>query len=224
MLDMTGVIDGIDLSLTPLDRTDGILASLDTFYPNRGEDKSAEVVFECGLGLDNAANVIIEPAGDETVNRVTFQGVFTEGDPPNVYPSNQSQSQLQNGIYQAYVGRSDVIFTTTLEALAKDQCSAHAFPPDGFEITPALDDGTGRIRNPQTGEIRRLDGRFAQPPQIGPSKLWVGDTVGVRAYDRPAVQFEGAGRIYEITLTGDADGAVIPQLKATPLTTFVAVT
>jgi hypothetical protein len=224
MLDMTGVIDGIDLSLTPVDRTDGTLAKLDTFYPARGTDKQAEVVFECGLGLDNAANIVFEPAGDVMANRVTYQGVFTQGDPPLIYQSNQAESELVYGIYQSFVGRSDVLESETLRQLAQDDCAAHAFPPDGFTITPALDDGTGRVLDRETGQVTRLDGRFAQPPKIGPKDLWVGDTVGVRAFDRPTVEFEGAGRIYEITLTGDADGAVIPTLSTTPQTILVAVT
>lgn len=224
MLDMTGVIDGIDLAFTPLDRTDGILAKLDTYYPARGVDKSADCVFEYGLGLDNATNVVWEPSGDTVENRVTYQGQSNEGQPPNVYQSNMPESQLLFGVYQNYVGRSDVLYTTTLQALARDECSSHAFPIDSFEITPALDDGTGRLRDRETGAITRLDGRYGKPPKISPSGLWVGDTVGVRAYDRPTVEFEGSGRIYEITLSLDSDGATVPEIKATPSTIDVPVT
>jgi hypothetical protein len=65
---------------------------------------------------------------------------------------------------------------------------------------------------------------FGQPPKIGPRDLWVGDLCGVRAYDRPTVEFEGAGRIFEVTLTGDEDGKVVPQLKTTPSTIAVEAT
>lgn len=225
MLDMTGVIDGIDLALTPLDRTDGVLAKLDTFYPQRGFDRSRDVRFEYGLGVDNCTQVIWEPAGDEVINRATVQGVYTEGHPPLLYQSNQFASQVVNGIYQSYEARSDVSTLGTLVDLARDTAATHAFAPDDIEITPAMDDGSGRIRNQQTGEITRIPGSFGRPPYLHPSgDYWLGDTVGVTVYDRPTVTLETKGRVYELTLTEDGDGAVLAEVKVTPSTIEVEVT
>lgn len=226
MANLCAVREGVDMQLTPIDRMDGVLCQLDTFYPFQGGDLTGQVVFEIGHGLDNAADLVWEPAGDEVVNRWTTMGESEEGDPPNLWQANQAESQLLFGIYAHWEGREDVVFTTTLEQIATEQCAARAFPENVFQVTPAMSDGTGRARDTdpssQTfGTIQRMDGRFAVPPRFGPGPqhdYWLGDFIAVKAVDRPVVELEETGRVYEAVLTEDADGAVLTEIKVTPST------
>lgn len=114
-----------------------------------------------------------------------------------------------------------------MQSIARARVATSAFPADFVEVTPTQDDGSARYRDPVTRQVVRRDGSYGDPIRIGPNPskhdCWLGDLVGVRAFDRPAVELETAGRLYEATWTVDEDRRVIAEGKLTPAVSFVDV-
>ena len=228
---MAEVEGGPDFALTSLDRTDGILCQLDVFPSGQGTDRSSDVVFEFGTGRDNCANAIWVPEGAGLVNRWMVQGESLENAPPNFYRANQGSSQQVFGIRSGYEARADVSDSFTMQSIARARVARDAFPPDFIEITPALDDGTGRYRDPTSppGAARfiRRETTYGQPIRVGPGEehdCWIGDIVGVVLIDRPTVVLETTARIWQVTYTSDEDGRYVAEVKLTPTLSYSGVT
>lgn len=207
VVNLSEVIDGVDFELNPQDRSDGIMALLNTF-PRQGSDKSATVKFFYGWGPDNCENFVWKPDGGLVVNRMTVQGQSEYGGAPPYYRSDQLASLQQLGILAGFAGRSDISDPTTVREHAQATPSTLAFPPDLFEVAPAVEglgtldaNGVRRRVNPATGS------QYGVPPVCGPSgAYWVGDTIFAGAQVAPALRVQLWGRVTQVELSdGESD-------------------
>lgn len=226
----------IDVELAPVDRQDGVLCELNTHYPSQGNDRTDDVIFEAGFGANNVASLKWKPAGEGVRNRWTTQGESVEGSPPFRYTSNQPESQILFGIwsmYEAQTGRSDQdpngYGINDLRLIAMANCATHAFPLDNIELTIPQDDGTGWRRNPSSGRIEQVEGKYGVPPKFGPDPggahdFWIGDTITVRAYDRPTITLDVQVRVTDAKLTQLANGGVQTELTLNPIPDVASVT
>lgn len=204
---LSQVIGGVDFELEPLDRTDGIMARLNTFA-RQGSDKSATVKFAYNWGADNCENLVWKPDGGLVVNRSIYLGQSEYGGAPPYYRSSQVDSGIAFGILKEVVGRSDVSDPTTLREWAQSRASILAFPPDLCEVTPAVE-GLGTV-DPATNQRQRVNpqtgSRYGTPPIVGPaSDYWLGDSVQVNGQMDAAglVKVSLRGRVTQIELSDD---------------------
>jgi len=204
---LSQVKGGVDFELEPLDRTDGIMARLNTFA-RQGSNKSATVKFAYNWGPDNCENVVWKPDGGLVINRSIFQGQSEFGAASPFYRSNQVDSQVAFGVLKEFVGRSDISDPVALREWAQARASILAFPPDLFEVTPAVE-GLGTV-DPATGQRQRINpqagGRYGVPPICGPNgDYWLGDSVQVNGQMDPAglLKLSLRGRVTQIDLSDD---------------------
>lgn len=223
---LTQVLGGVDFELQPLDRTDGVLAQLNTF-PRQGSDKSAQVRFEFNWGRDNCQNVIYTPNAG-VINESVWQGQAEEGARPPFYLSRQADSAGAYGVFRQFTGASDISAVGTLQEHAQAEASILAFPTDDFEIVPAVE---GVAADPQTGArsaVNPATGRaYGIPPLCHPNgAYWLGDTVGGIAQldSRGLIKAILKGRVTRIELSsqGQAGEARVkltcaPQLPSYPV-------
>jgi hypothetical protein len=218
MTQLSAVIDGVDFELEPLDRTDGVLAQLNTYTPFQGTDRSDEVVLHYGWGRHNASDFSWEPAGDILKNRSTRVGQApTGGGPAPTATEEQAESRRENGIWAEYQGDTDVIDQPTLVDHANATLAKYAWPVDFFTVIPATDDGTGWRRTAQ-GALEQLPGRYGVPPLFHPNgAYWLGDIIRVVARDRPGLDEDLVGRVLGAKLTNAPNGGVVPELQCAPV-------
>lgn len=226
-LDMAGVIEGVDFQLTPLDRDDGVLEQLDTFYPMQGEDKTNEVIFHYGWGQETATDFNYEPDGGPVINRALYLGQVFEGEPQRTALADQPESQLAFGIFSKTEGRPDIVEGSILAEIAQGDMAALGWPQDFFNFVPSLADGSGWTR--VEGVPTRLPSKFGVGPEFGPSptkhQFWLGDTIAVIARDQPALDDTFAGRVTDASFTEvDETGTVMPEIKCTPVISQTGIT
>jgi hypothetical protein len=225
--DFTGLADGIDFQLTPLDLTNGQLNRLDTFRPRQGADRSSSIVFHAGWGQENASDFTWDPDGGPVINRSTFVGQVIEGEPQKFARADQPESQKAFGQYGDFQGRTDLQLSSQLAEFAQGAVSLAGWPIDYFTIVPALDDGSGYVRDSQTGAWTKLPRTFQVPPSFGPGPnhdYWLGDTIRAIAKDPPGLDENLTGRVLAARLTEHASGAVIPEVTCAPTISAVGVT
>ncbi|MDQ3730325.1 MAG: hypothetical protein M3355_12140 [Actinomycetota bacterium] len=200
--DLSEVFNGVDYAFTPLDRTDGYMAQLDT-WSRRGVDKTASVIFEAGVGQNNVRSIKYEPDGSLATNTATVMGQTEEGLAPPSYTSTQPDSRNLYGIFAEFTGRPDVSTSGTVESHAREIVSVLAFPPGFFELTFPTEASYG-------------EGVFGIPPQVY-FDYWLGDVVRVVA-KIGAMVLDVEGRVTEITLADSAEtgGRVQTSLKLAP--------
>lgn len=195
LVEMSEVEGGPDFELEPVIASDGTLCRLNTFYPRQGSDLSEDVVFVHGKAPYTATAFRFAPGGEEVANRVLAIGAprDQEGESPFAehpgYVAEHAGSiALYEGAYERRLQLDDVIETATLEAHAKGEVAASAFPPLFFEFTSAPEQA-----DEETGE--------GVPPIFGVD-YWLGATIGVQHYADPDDDpLEVAGRVTDAVIT-----------------------
>lgn len=218
MTQLSGVAAGIDFELDPVDRTDGVLTQLNTYYPQQGVDRSDNVIFHFGWGLNNASDFTWEPSGDVVKNRSIHVGQLdnTTGVQPSATRHNLD-SQTGMGIYGEYVGESDVVLTSTLDEHALGSVLAYGWPVDFFDIIPVQDDGEGWYRDAD-GTLRRSNSKYGVAPRFGKNAdYYIGDVIRVVARDKPGLDVDLAGRVVSATLQSTSSGATVVAIKCAPI-------
>lgn len=216
LVEMSEVLAGPDFELEPVDQTDGTLARLNV-YGRQGANKTDSVVFEVGLGQNNATDVSWEPSGDLVANRATYVGQTLEGSAQPAYTANQRESQRAFGLLSDFRGRPDISDQRTLQEHAMGQVALHAWPVDFFTVTPAAEGGYGLARD-QSGQIVSLGEGFGVPPRFGPDgDYWIGDEISAYARVLPGLDAELRGRVTEARLMeADAAGTLMTEITCAP--------
>lgn len=214
---LSQVISGPDFELQPLDRTDGVIAQLNTFHPQQGEDRSATVRLQYRLGRNNASECTYEPDGHSVVNHATIIGQVLSSQTPPVYTAQLLSSRDTIGTWEYYGGRDDISRLSTVQEHARAIVAAQAFPPDVVTITPAI---AGPFEGFAYRGAKRIGG-LGIPPLFGPrsntnAKYWVGDSIGVQA-KRGRVFLDEAMRVIEAKVAeADDAGNVQVTVMAAP--------
>ena len=131
-----------------------------------GEDKSGEVIFEHGLGEDNAENILQEPDGDVVRNQFTVVrpgGQRSRDDPERIATARANGSIQDYGLMEAYESSGSKQDTKdVLKERARAWVHAYARPPQYFTVTPRIDVGDTVPRYPRDvrpGDIIRARAR-----------------------------------------------------------------
>ena len=205
--EMSAVIDGPDFELEPVDATEGTIAQLNTFE-TQGDLRPA--IFEYGFGRHNVAGFAYEPAGESVCNKFTAVGTATNGVAP-AYVAESLGSQAEfGGTFERFEAFSDISDVATLEAYAKEQVRRYAFPVEFFDLGLPAQNASGDVEGSDfTGTA------FGDPPACGPSRdYWIGDTITARIRRNLAIDVQG--RIDQLELTEDEQGAVTVKVTCTP--------
>lgn len=187
---MSEITNGPDFELNPLDRTDGVYAELNTFFPYQGHDRTAEVVLAKGTAENNAVAISAEPGGGEIVNYAVFAGQAQEGQPAPGWIAQNAASQAAHGLYEHFEALPDVTRTATLQEHAEQLVAAKAWPIDFIDVTPVTEAGGlayAWARDPETQEWKQESAAYAVPPRFGPidsgGDYWLGDEITIIARD-----------------------------------------
>lgn len=176
LIQMSEVELGPDFELEPIIASDGSLVQLNTFYPKQGSDLSATVKFVHGAGDDTVTDLSVSPAGDAIANRIVAIGAPQEREseeegeplPYSLFPSYIAEHAASIALYGAFeevLQLEDVLELPTLEAHAKAEVAARAFPIAAFDFTAA----------PEQVDTETGDGI---PPVFG-RDYWLGDKIAV---------------------------------------------
>ena len=224
VIELTGVRDGVDMELEPLDRTDGTLCRLNTYYPYHGRDQTDVAIYEFASGLDNCADFEVEEDGLATANRINLVGRSVDGAEPAIARVNQPESQLAYGNLGSAMADPALVELDTLREHATGLVAGGAFPLRSFTVTPALDDGRGFARS-SSGALYPVESVPGQPPRVGPGKdVWFGDLVTAQTYDGPAMDYLLHGRVTDIRLTEVEGGTgVVSEVTCSPYVGLVDV-
>ena len=207
---MSQVIDGPDFELEPLDRTDGVFAQLNTYYPKQGIDRSGSVALEYAVGAGNAASFGRQPSGEQLCNRFIAAGETPEEFPTTpAWLSENVESQRLFGIYEANEVDTEVSEIQTLKEKADNVVATRAFPLDFVTAQPA-------IQEPGRDEVEA-----GVPPRFGPptdpdADFWLGDTIKLVAREGE-LRKTLTGRAVVATLsTADTAGNVAVAVGFSP--------
>jgi hypothetical protein len=224
LMELSEVLEGNDFELRPIDTTDGQMVEL--WIGPLGTDRSQEIVFEYGALGANASDFALELAGDGVVTRSTWTGQAIEGGDQPAVTAYQPEAERAFGIFGDFQGRPDIVESDTLREHAQGVVSTYGWPIDYFEVTPALDDGSGYRRN-QQGILTKLPDRFAVPPRFGPGPqhdYWIGDTLGAWAQLGRLI-VETSGRLTDARLTeADDAGNYVTELTLAPAVSEAGIT
>lgn len=221
LVEMSGVIDGPDFELNPLDRDDGTFMQFNTFYPKQGRDRT-DLTFEGGFGADNITWAW-DPTAEELTNVVVYAGAPTDFLAAGytvsralAYIAFNKESVKKIGPYTQFIVDTSVSEVGTLQSLAQAIVAARAWPIDSFTIAPALsEDGAD-------------EARLGVPPRFGPTAdpdadYWLGDEISAFIREDGVVK-ELAGRVQSAVLsTADAVGNVATEVVCVPAERFAAV-
>jgi hypothetical protein len=158
MIELTGVRGGPDFELVPVKSDDGTCCLLNV-YASQGSDKTDTVVFTYGIQEANCRDFSYEPDAGLLENRFTSMGQSETGGPPPYYIANQIESQKRFGIWEGFEGRPDISDAPTVQEHAQGNVAAYAYPPQNFDISPAIE-----------GD----EEQYGTPPQFG-KDYWIGD-------------------------------------------------
>jgi hypothetical protein len=209
LIELSEVIGGVDFRLRPVDRRDGILATLDV-YEFLGRDLTNQVIFHFNCVDHNAVDLAYEPDGFALRNVVTAVGSTEEGREPPLYRSEATNSTALYGKWTQFTPHSSVVRQGTIEEHAREAASVQALPPQFFTVVPAIGGSTGEYGNPLH------DGHYGNPPQPW-HDYWLGDSIRARGR-RGAMDVDLTGRITDIGLTEDSAGNVKPEkVECAPL-------
>lgn len=185
LVEMSEVIGGPDFELEPLDRTDGVVAQLNTAQ-RLGTDRTSQIRFEHAFGIDNVSELRPEESG-EIINRAIVAGKSRKGKKPDAWKAELRDSMRAYGIHESFEVASDIKEIQTLRDHAEAVVAASAYPLTFFTLTPRVEDSEG-------------------VPAFGPDgDYWVGDTIGV----------ESRQGLVERSLTGRITDATISEVEAT---------
>lgn len=196
--ELSAVQNGADFQLRPLDRVDGVLCALDTFYPRQGTDKTAAgktaaVELHLGWGDETAADLEHAMDGDLVRNQALVLGGTQPGQTvPALSREVNAPSLAQYGSYAEYISVPDLITTPATQERAIGTVQTYAQPPDVFTV--AVAPGRGPVFSPS-------------------GAYWIGDTILIVARDEPTGRETVlAGRVIEATLTNQPNGDVTVAL------------
>lgn len=208
LVQMSEVIGGPDFELEPIFATDGTIARLNTFE-EQGDLRPA--TFEYGFGVHNVAGFSWEPSGEEVCNKFTAAGEPVNGVAPAYVAQSVGSQDTHGGTFERFEVVNDVSVIATLEAYAKEQVRRYAYPIDYFEITLPPQQASGDMEGEDfTGAA------YGQPPVCGPNAdYWIGDTITARI--RRNIEVDVQGRVDELELTEDDQGAVTVKLTCAPV-------
>jgi len=211
LLNMQQVMGGPDFRFRPVDEQPpgvypatlaihsyGFMVELDT-NDKLGDDKSGEVIYEYGLGADNAETIVHEPDGDVVRNRFTYvyPGGKRSRSDDRVGTARNNASINDYGLMQGYEssgqkGDSQAL----LQAKARSMVKAYARSPDFFTVVPRIDDGDTVPRYPRD--------------------IVCGDSIRARAR-RGERDFDSVGRIIRIQINSiDQAGNARTTLECVP--------
>jgi hypothetical protein len=177
----------------------GFMCEMDT-ADQLGEDKSGEVIYEHGLGADNAENVIDEPDGDVVRNQfsqVYPGGVRNRNDADRIATARGNGSIHDYGLMEGYESSGQKDSHDVLREKARAIITAYARPPKFFTVVPRIDDGDTVPRYPR--DVR------------------TGDMIRVRAR-KGEREFDEVGRIMRVAINSvDQAGNARISLECAPL-------
>lgn len=226
--EFTTLVRGFEYDLRPLSGEGGAWAAFDTFE-RLGTDKQDEVKFEFGWGKETASDFTYDPSGDTVINRSAFTGTAIEGEPQIVGTSDQLESQLAlKAILTKVEGRPDTVDPDLLKELSQGVVAANGWPIDFFTVVPALDDGSGYVRDRSGAYVRVQNRNFGIPPRFGPDpdihQYWQGDTIRAVAKDPAGVGDDLVGRVSDWSITEqDKSGSLLTEITCAPTITLAGV-
>lgn len=215
--DLTNLNTGPDVELVPIINATHptALAQLYTYYPKRGTDKSASVVFEYGHGRQSAIDYEVTPAGESACNYLMVTGAQRVGsaDWRIAFVAQHAASIAQYGLLAKYEDRSETTDRTTLADYATSQVGQLHDPTAFFSFTQAPT--TLPLPPEPTG-----DG-FGTPPSFGrAADYYLGDTIALRIQpvgtDDPSLQQTFTGHVTDAQLTELANGQIQIQVDCGP--------
>jgi hypothetical protein len=226
--EQTTVDDPIEWEITPDNVQTGVLATLRTFYPRQGLDKTDFVIFNAGWGLHNAVNLIYEPDGGPVINRSMQVGQTIEGEPSRFARADQPESQHGFGQYMDYQGRPDLKDQPQLAEFAQGAVSTQGWPQDFFTVVIPTEDGSAFTRDATTGSWTKKDRQFGKPFIFGPGAnhdFWIGDTIAASGKSPGGFGIELSGRVHSGIITEvDSAGNTQADVQATPTVSEAGVT
>lgn len=194
--ELLNILGANDLVLTPLDRTDGYHWQLDT-PANLGEDRSEEVYFHFGTGLNNCISAGYAPAGSNVINSYWSVGPVPSDDPDVSTIPEQVKARARVdydidlvGLYEA-MGTEDSEVLGVHQGKAGQMVTAYHEPPQMFSVTPAPE-GSGS--------------EFQEPPEFIVD-YFTGDVVSAHI-KRGALNAQVEGRITKTTVGETPEGNV----------------
>lgn len=218
ILEMSEVQRGPDFEFEPLDRTDGIVAAFNTFYPDAGRDLAQIVRFEYAGGYESLDELTLEESG-EIVNRATVGGKARKGKRKDAYIAEHKDSQREFGVFASFEVLSDVKERDTLQDHAERLVKHSAYPMTFIDFVCKPEPPSLALRG---GED--VEPTFGNPPLCGPDDdFWLGDSCTFADYTG-GFNDEHVGKITDLTLQendqGDCfvSGAAEPRLVSEGIT------
>ena len=180
----------------------GFMVELDT-SDQLGTDKSGEIIFEHGLGEDNAENVTHDPDGDLVRNH--FTQVYPGGQRNRADDLRRAEAFANGsihdyGLMEGYESSGQADTQALLKEKARTWVRAYARPPDFFTVEP---------------RIRGSSGSDSTPTY--PRDIKVGDYIRARAR-KGERDFDSIGRVTRAQVNSiDQAGNARLQLECVPL-------
>ena len=230
--EMSQVTNGPDFELMALDRTDGVYAQLQTYFPYQGYDRTDTCIFTFNTQENNAVDFTSEPGGGKIINFAVYGGQANEGEPAPAWQAYHAGSIAKYGVFQHFEALPDVKYTAQLQEYAEMLVAVRAEPVEFFDLVPAVEAGSsadGYYRDANGAWIKQSASSYGIPPPFGPVEsgghYWIGDEIraigrdhGMRKDVRGRVTF---ARLSEVGEHGDQLGVELtcaPTIDAAGVT------
>ncbi len=219
---LSEISNGVDFELQPLDRTDGVCAQLNTYFPWQGADRSGSVVLAYNTQEMNASAFTHEPG--QITTYAVFGGQAQEGSPAPGWIAWDPAAIPSQGVWEHFESLPDTRYTAQLREYAEGLVATRSMPVDFFDVTPVVEaGGTAQAwTRDANGLYTQQDGdHFSIPPPFGPLEsggaYWIGDQI--RAIAREGtMERDLVGRVTyaKITEVGEHLDALAVELSCAP--------
>lgn len=119
-----------------------------TWYPARGTDVSASVVFD---GATNAVEIERQLDGEQIANSIGAISANLACEPLSYYTAVDATSRTAYGLLEDEVERTDLEDTTLVDALADEELRLRKDPADQIRVTTS--DGIASVPNVHAGDF-----------------------------------------------------------------------